>query len=42
MHTVFPSPKLVPQKVTGFIAWLQQQPQGEWWRALSRYGIDGG
>ena len=32
MHAVFPSPKLVPQKVTGFIVWLQQQLQGEWWR----------
>ena len=31
MHAVFPSPKLVPAKVTGFIAWLQQQLDGPWW-----------
>jgi DNA-binding transcriptional LysR family regulator len=34
MHAVFPSPKLVPQKVTAFIAWLQQQLRGDWWRSL--------
>ncbi|MEZ5606440.1 MAG: LysR family transcriptional regulator [Burkholderiaceae bacterium] len=35
MHAVFPSPKLVPAKVTGFIAWLQQELNGTWWtRAL--------
>jgi DNA-binding transcriptional LysR family regulator len=32
MHAVFPSPKLVPFKVTSFIAFLQQELQGEWWR----------
>ncbi len=32
MHAVFPSPKLVPQKVTHFIAFLQQALAGEWWR----------
>lgn len=31
MHAVFPSPRLVPAKVTGFIAWLQGQFQGDWW-----------
>jgi DNA-binding transcriptional LysR family regulator len=31
MHAVFPSPKLVPAKVTGFIAWLQLQLDGAWW-----------
>ncbi|MFT3819911.1 MAG: LysR family transcriptional regulator [Rubrivivax sp.] len=31
VHAVFPSPKLVPQKVTGFIRWLQGQLQGDWW-----------
>ncbi len=31
VHAVFPSPKLVPHKVTAFIGWLQQQLQGEWW-----------
>jgi DNA-binding transcriptional LysR family regulator len=33
MHAVFPSPKLVPQKVSGFSAWLQGALAGEWWRA---------
>lgn len=33
MHAVFPSPKLVPGKVAGFIAFLQEQLRGEgWWR----------
>lgn len=32
MHAVFPSPKLVPSKVTGFIAFLQRALDGEWWR----------
>lgn len=31
MHAVFPSPKLVPQKVTGFIDHLQQALAGDWW-----------
>ncbi len=32
MHAVFPSPKLVPSKVTSFIGFLQQSLEGEWWR----------
>lgn len=32
MHAVFPSPKLVPSKVTSFIAFLQESLAGEWWR----------
>jgi DNA-binding transcriptional LysR family regulator len=32
MHAVFPSPKLVPSKVTTFIAFLQQRfERREWW-----------
>ena len=31
MHAVFPSPKLVPSKVSGFIAHLQERFTGEWW-----------
>ena len=31
MHAVFPSPKLVPSKVTSFIDFLQQAFAGEWW-----------
>ena len=32
MHAVFPSPKLVPSKVSGFIGFLQQQFTTEWWK----------
>lgn len=32
MHAVFPSPKLVPLKVTNFIGFLQQSLAGDWWR----------
>ena len=32
MHAVFPSPKLVPAKVTAFIDFLQQQLVASWWR----------
>jgi len=32
LHAVFPSPKLVPSKVTTFIAFLQKALAGEWWR----------
>lgn len=31
IHAVFPSPKLVPSKVTSFIAHLQDSLQGRWW-----------
>ena len=32
MHAVFPSPKLLPSKVTGFIEYLCARLEGEWWR----------
>jgi DNA-binding transcriptional LysR family regulator len=32
VHAVYPSPRLVPAKVTEFISWLQGQFEGEWWR----------
>jgi DNA-binding transcriptional LysR family regulator len=32
MHAVYPSPKLVPKKVSGFVDWLQGQFSGDWWR----------
>jgi DNA-binding transcriptional LysR family regulator len=35
VHAVFPSPKLVPSKVTGFISFLQQRFTGEWWKAAT-------
>ena len=31
VHAVFPSPRLVPTKVSGFVNWLQGQLDGEWW-----------
>jgi len=32
VHAVFPSPKLVPLKVTSFSGFLQQSLAGDWWR----------
>jgi DNA-binding transcriptional LysR family regulator len=32
MHAVFPSPKLVPSKVSSFIGYLQEQFTPEWWK----------
>jgi hypothetical protein len=29
---VFPSPKLVPSKVTSFISFLQERFTAEWWK----------
>ncbi len=31
LHAVFPSPKLVPAKVSQFIDWLAGEFDGEWW-----------
>jgi DNA-binding transcriptional LysR family regulator len=31
VHAVFPSPRLVPTKVSGFVDWLQGQFDGRWW-----------
>lgn len=31
IHAVFPSPRLVPAKVTEFVAWLEGRFAGEWW-----------
>jgi len=33
VHAVFPSPKLVPSKVTTFISFLQERFTSEWWKA---------
>lgn len=35
VHAVYPSPRMVPAKVTGFIEWLQGQLGESWW--ASRY-----
>ena len=34
MHAVFPSPKLVPSKVTTFIAFLQERFTPRWWETV--------
>ena len=34
MHAVFPSPKLVPSKVTTFIAFLQERFTPKWWESV--------
>jgi DNA-binding transcriptional LysR family regulator len=31
IHAVFPSPRLLPTKVSGLIAWLQGQLGPNWW-----------
>ncbi|MDP1899617.1 MAG: LysR family transcriptional regulator [Rubrivivax sp.] len=34
IHAVFPSPRLLPAKVNGFIEWLQSQIGPAWWSEL--------
>lgn len=36
IHAVYPSPRLVPQKVQSFIAFLQGRFGGAWWQDLPR------
>ena len=36
IHAVYPSPRLVPQKVQSFIAFLQGRFDAEWWETLPR------
>lgn len=36
IHAVYPSPKLVPQKVQAFNAFLQGRFAGRWWEALPK------
>jgi DNA-binding transcriptional LysR family regulator len=31
IHAVYPSPRMVPAKVMGFIDWLQGQFSTNWW-----------
>lgn len=31
IHAVFPSPRLLPAKVSGLITWLQGEPGSNWW-----------
>lgn len=32
IHAVYPSPQMVPAKVTGFVTWLQGQFGASWWK----------
>ncbi len=34
MHAVFPSPKLLPSKVSSFIGFLQGRLDAEWWKSV--------
>ena len=36
IHAVYPSPKLVPQKVQSFVAFLQGRFEGAWWERVAR------
>lgn len=36
IHAVYPSPKLVPQKVQSFVAFLQGRFEGAWWERVPR------
>ena len=38
IHAVYPSPRLVPQKVQSFIAFLQGKFDDAWWEDLPRGG----
>ena len=31
IHAVYPSPRLIPSKVSGFVSWLEGRFAGEWW-----------
>jgi len=41
VHAVFPSPRMLPLKVSGFVGWLQAQFEGEWWERAWRAGSQG-
>jgi len=34
IHAVYPSPRMVPLKVSGLVDWLQARLDGEWWARL--------
>ena len=36
IHAVYPSPRMLPLKVSGFVGWLQAQFEGDWWTRLQR------
>jgi len=31
VHAAYPSPRMLPRKVSNFIAWMRNQLSGEWW-----------
>jgi len=31
IHAVYPSPRMVPLKVSGLVDWLQARFESEWW-----------
>jgi DNA-binding transcriptional LysR family regulator len=41
VHAVFPSPRMLPLKVSGFVGWLQAQFEGEWWVRAWKAGSAG-
>ena len=41
IHAVYPSPRLVPAKVSGFIAWLQGQFGESWWALPGLERVEG-
>jgi hypothetical protein len=36
VHAVFPSPRMVPTKVSAFVSWLQGQFGDKWWERSGR------
>jgi len=36
IHAVYPSPRMLPLKVSGLVAWLQARFEGEWWTRLDQ------
>lgn len=34
IHAVYPSPRMVPTKVIGFVDWMKEQMSDEWWTEL--------
>jgi len=41
VHAVFPSPRMLPLKVSGFVGWLQSQFEGAWWERAWKAGSQG-
>jgi hypothetical protein len=33
IHAVYPSPRLLPSKVSGFVRWLEGRFPEQWWAA---------